>query len=228
MSDEKKDFKVKLGDPIQLQFIPENNRERLSAKVIGHAPGRSLIISAPQAGKTLPIMLEGQSFVIRMLQGSKIFGFESSVLKYYSVPYAHVHLSQPSSVESIVVRESRRVNTQNVVSIHKAGSEESISANMLNTSVSGTLLQSDSPLGEADDKLDISVEFIVAGFQKYIRITGIIRNVCTPTNRNDQGDSDKENNKLYRYGMEFIDMDEEDQIILHGYVYAQIVSQMED
>ena len=34
MDDKKTDFKVKLGDLVQMQFIPEGGRERLSAKVI--------------------------------------------------------------------------------------------------------------------------------------------------------------------------------------------------
>lgn len=224
MAEAKVDFKVKLGDPIQLQYIPENGRNRLNAKVIGHAPGKSLIISAPKSGGGFPILREGQYFVIRMLQGSKVFGFESSVLKYYTVPYPHVHLSQPTEVESIVVRGSRRVNTQHVVSVKKADKEGLIAASMLNTSVSGALLQTTTALGELGDKLVISVELVVAGFEKYIRISGIIRNVSTPG----EGYGDEDDDNLFRYGMEFIDLDEEDQIILHGYVHEQLVSQMED
>lgn len=228
MGDEKVDFKVKLGDHIQLQFIPEDGRERMGAKVIGHAPGKSLIISAPQASGGMPILREGQYFVIRMLQGSKVLGFESSVLKYATVPYPHVHLSQPKSVESIVVRGSRRVNTQLVVSVLKDGSDKPLSASMLNTSVSGTLLQTDSPIGGLNEKLSISVELTVAGFQKYIRITGIIRNVSAPEDQTAQGNNNEEQDKIFRYGLEFIDLDEEDQLILHGYVHEQLVSQMED
>jgi c-di-GMP-binding flagellar brake protein YcgR len=227
MEDEKVDFKVKLGDHIQLQFIPSDDRERLNARVIGHSPGRSLIISAPKTGSGLPMLREGQLFVIRMLQGNKIYGFESSVLKYFNMPYPHVHLSQPSSVESIVVRGSRRVTTQHVVSVQKDNSDEPIPASMLNTSVSGALVQTDTALGELGHKLDISVELLVAGFQKYIRITGIIRNVSTPADREDQQD-DSEEGALYRYGMEFVDLDEDDQLILHGYVHEQIVNQLEE
>lgn len=223
MGEDKVDLKVKLGEQVQLQFIPADGRERLIAKVIGHSPGRSLIISAPKSGTGLPILREGQYFVIRMLQGSKVFGFESSVLKYYTAPFPHVHLSQPTSVECIVVRDSRRVNTQLVVSVKKASDTKLTSAAMLNTSVSGALLQTDSVLGELGEKLEISVELVVAGFEKYVRINGIIRNVSTPEDRDNDNDDG-----LYRYGMEFIDMDEDDQIILHGYVYEQVVSQLED
>ena len=224
MDDEKTDFKVKLGEQIQLQYIPEGGRERLNAKVIGHAPGKSLIITAPRVSGSAPLLREGQYFVIRMLQGSKVYGFESSVLKYFATPYPHVHLSQPSSVECIVVRGSRRVTSQHIVSVQKVNSEDAVSATMINTSVTGTLLKADIPLGQMENKLDISVELLVAGFQKYIRVTGIIRNVSKPEDR----DEDQENDNAYRYGIEFLNVDEEDQLILHGYVYEQIVNQIED
>jgi c-di-GMP-binding flagellar brake protein YcgR len=227
MDDEKTDFKVKLGDSIQLQYIPEGGRERINARVIGHAPGKSLIISAPNTSHGLPLLREGQYFVIRMLQGSTIYGFESSVLKSYTLPYSHVHLSQPHSVESIVVRESRRVNTQNVVSVRKADSKQPTTAAMLNTSVSGALLQADAALGQLGDTLDISAELSVAGFQKYIRITGMIRNISTPADRETQPDDKQDMDNLYRYGVEFVNMDEQKQLIIHGYVYEQIVQQID-
>lgn len=219
MSSDKTDFKAKLGDHIQLQYIPENNRERLSAEVIGHAPGQSLIISTPKVGNSLPILKEGQCFVIRMLQGSKILGFESSVLKSYALPFPHIYLSQPSKVESIILRGSRRVNTQHSVSIKTADSQQ-VSARLLNISISGALLLSDTSPGNADDKIVISIDITVAGFDKKININGIIRNV-SPT---DNADTKKEDSE---YGIEFIDMKEEEKIILHGFVYEQIVTQME-
>jgi len=234
MDENKTEFKVKLGDLVQMQFIPEDGRERLNAKVIGHSPNRSLIISAPKAGGTFPLLRENQLFVIRMLQGNKVYGFESEVLKYYNTPYPHIHLSHPKDVECITVRSSRRVSSQQVVSIHLESANENdapISGNMVNSSVTGTLLQSDCELGELKDTLEISVELIIAGIRKYIRITGIIRNISTPEDRRAEFGNSKENPEddgIYKYGVEFIDLDEDDQLVLHGYVYEQIVKKMED
>lgn len=229
----KTEFKVKLGDIVQLQFIPEDNRERLNAKVIGHSPNKSLIITAPRSGGNIPILRESQYFVVRMLQGNKVYGFESSVLKYYTMPYPHVHLTHPSDVECIVVRASRRVQTQHVVSVLRDDAkdeDEPMSANMLNTSVTGALIQTETPIGELDDVLQISVDLTVHNIQRYIRIAGIIRNVSTPEDRQDQvADTDeKSKDDYYRYGVEFYDVDEDDQLVLHGYVYEQIVKLLED
>ena len=143
---EKVDFKVKLGDLVQLQFIPEDGRERLNAKVIGHAPNKSLIISAPSVGGKLPILKENQPFVVRMLQGSRVYGFQSVVLKYYTLPFPHLHLKHPEDIECIQVRGARRVNTSLVVSV-QTSDNRTFSVTMLNTSSSGALLQARESLG---------------------------------------------------------------------------------
>lgn len=221
--DVKKDFRVNLGDPIQLQFIPEDNRERLSAKVIGHVQGASLIISAPRVNGKLPLLKENQPFIVRMLQGNNVYGFESAILKYYSIPYPHVHLSHPKDVECIVVRGSRRVETEVIVSVsNNANDEKPISVSMLNTSATGALLQSKTVLGELNDELTISIELEVVNIKKYLRIKAIIRNVSTPEDRDDKTDL------LNKYGVQFMDLSEDQKLIVNAYVYEQIVQHMED
>ncbi|MCW9015073.1 MAG: flagellar brake protein [Gammaproteobacteria bacterium] len=225
---EKADFRVKLGDIVQMQFIPEDNRERLNAKVIGHAPNRSLIISAPSVGGRLPILRENQRFVMRMLQGNRVYGFESEVLKYYTLPYPHVHLSQPKEIESIVVRGSRRVNTEIIVSAQSKDdtSGKPVSVTMRNTSATGALLQTTKNLGTLGDQLQISAELDISGIKKYLRISATIRNVSTPEDREDtdpDGDTD-----TYRFGIQFAELTDEQKLVITAYVHEQIVMQLED
>lgn len=217
---DKKTFKVKLGDGVQLQFIPEDNRERLNAKVIGHMPGRALIITAPSVGGKLTILRENQRFVVRMLRGNQIFGFESEVLKYYTLPYPHVHLSQPKEIESITVRGSRRVNTELVTSVKGPGDAQ-VSATMLNTSATGALIRCHQALGELNDNLQISLELSISGIQKYLRFHAVIRNLTQPG-------SGTEDDKDYRYGVQFHDLDDDQRLMLNAFVHEQIVQQMED
>ncbi len=221
--DNNKDFRVNLGDPIQLQFIPDNGRERLTARVIGHAPGKSLIISAPQLNGKLPLLKEHQPFIVRMLQGNNVYGFESAVLKSFTTPFPHVHLRHPKDVERITVRSSRRVETELVVSVNSpAQGDKPVSVSMLNTSATGALLQTREELGKLEDELTISIELEVVNMKKYLRIKAIIRNISTPADRDD---ADDPNNK---YGVQFIDLSEEHKLIITAYVYEQIVQQLHD
>ncbi len=222
MSD-KKDFKVNLGDPVQLQFVPENGRDRLNAKVIGHAPGKSLIISAPSVNGKLPLLKENQPFIVRMLQGNNVYGFESAILKYYSVPYPHLHLRHPRDIECIVVRGSRRVGTELVVSVSTGAAPDKIlSVSMTNTSATGALLQTAEPLGELDSEISISIELEVVNIKKYLRIKAIIRNISTPEDRKDDEDM------LNKYGVQFTGLSEDHILIINAYVYEQIVQHLDE
>ncbi|RDH82579.1 MAG: hypothetical protein DIZ80_09855 [endosymbiont of Galathealinum brachiosum] len=221
--EDKQDFKVKLGDPIQLQFIPQDGRERLTAKIIGYSPNKSIIINAPSVNGKLPLLKENQPFVVRMLQGNDVYGFESSVIKYYSIPYPHVHLRHPKDIERITVRGSRRVETEVVVSVTTISTpNKSLSISMLNTSATGALLQTKKELGKLDDELSISIELEIANIKKYIRIKAIIRNISTPEDRNDKEDM------LNKYGVQFLELNDDQKLIINAYVYEQIVLHMED
>ncbi len=218
--EDKKDFKVKLGDLIQLQFIPEDGRERLTAKVIGYSPNKSIIISAPSVNGKFPLLKENQPFVIRMLQGNDVYGFESSSLKYYSVPYPHVHLSCPKDLECITVRGSRRVGTEVIVSVTTVDNpNKTLSISMVNTSATGALLQTSNLLGGLDDEVNISIEFEIASIKKYLRIKAIIRNISMP---------DDEDDKLNKYGVQFLALNDDQKLIINAYVYEQIVLHMKD
>jgi len=218
--EDKKDFKVRLGDPIQLQFIPLDERERLTAKIIGHTPNKSIIISAPSVNGKFPLLKENQPFVVRMLQGNDVYGFESSSLKYYSIPYPHVHLSCPKDLECITVRGSRRVGTETIVSVTTLENpDKSLSISMLNTSATGALLQTSNLLGELGDEINISVELEIALIKKYLRIKAIIRNIST---------SDDNEDELNKYGVQFLDLSDEQKLIINAYVYEQIVLHMQN
>lgn len=220
--EQKPAFRVQLGDPIQLQFIPDDGRERLTARVIGHSPGNSLIISAPRVNGKLTYLKEHQPFIVRMMQGNDVYGFESTVLKYYSSPFPHVHLRHPKDIERITVRGSRRVDTELLVLVKPvADPDRPLSASMLNSSATGALLQLKTPLGELEDELSISLELVIAGITKYIRINAIIRNITLP------GDTDS-TSQLYKYGVQFSELSDEQILLINAYVYEQIVLQMEE
>lgn len=220
--EDKSDFKVKLGEPVQLQFIPDD-RERLNARIIGHAPHKSLIISAPQTGSgKLPILRENQRFIVRMLIGSRMMGFESEVLKYYTMPYPHVHLRHPEEIETITVRNSRRVDTNLVISAQLQNSNETCSATLLNTSSSGALIKSSESLGDIGDRLTLSMELPISDLKKYLRLGAVIRNLVGTEPASNQSNSE------FRYGVQFADLSDDQRLMLNAYVNEQAVKQLEE
>lgn len=219
----KHEFKVKLGDLVQIQHIPDDGREHFNAEIIGNTPNKSLILSAPvsDTGK-FTTLRKNQRFMVRMLRGNKLFGFEAVVLNYFTQPYQHVHLSQPHNVECFVVRGAQRINTDNLMMSAQAGTDTPVTANIVNISATGALLQCHQPLGKQDDKLAVSLELTISSINKYVRLNSIIRNLSTPE------DHKENNNGHYRYGLEFLDTEEDPRLIVNVYVNEQVVKQLED
>ena len=185
-------FTAIIGDKLQLYRVAKRD---LEFGFFIHS-----VITAPcdSAGQ-LALLRENQHFVIRMLQGNRVFGFESEILKYYTMPYPHLHLSHPQDIESIVVRGARRINTANrVVSVQSDTLPSAVSATLLNISMSGALLQCKQALGQLDDKISFSIEPDISGMQKYLRIHAVIRNLSTPQDRDETGDDH------YRHGLQFL------------------------
>ncbi|MDH5766236.1 MAG: flagellar brake protein [Gammaproteobacteria bacterium] len=210
-------LKAKHGDLVQLQYAPPLvDAERLNARLIGYVTGKSLILSAPTVSGTTPFLQEKQKFIVRMMCGSQVYAFESEILKYLTSPYTHVHLSYPQSIETMQVRNAQRVNTEITVSVQLSESGDSMPATMLNTSLTGALIKTDKINAKKGDTLIISAEFPFYEFKKYLRLTAVIRNVTTVAE-----------NQSFRYGVEFLDIDDDQKLILHGYVYDQLVTQLE-
>ena len=113
------------------------------------------------------------------------------------------------------------MNTELVVSV-QAGEASPVTATMLNTSATGALIQCKQALGDLDDKLTISVELSISKIQKYLRFTAVIRNLTLPEEQPDNEAA------VFRYGVQFIDLDDDHNLILNAYVHEQVVLQMEE
>ena len=93
---------------------------------------------------------------------------------------------------------------------------------MLNTSATGALIQCHQAVGELEDELLISLELQISSMQKYLRIRAVIRNLILPENNEESADDD------YRYGVQFVELDEDQRLILNAYVHEQVVLQLEE
>ena len=55
----------------------------------------------------------------------------------------------------------------------------------------------------------------VADIEQYLTISGIIRRVVEPKNEDDQ----------FEYGIEFVSLEDKDKLLLHGFVYEQMMKE---
>lgn len=219
MEEDQPVLKMQIGGVLQLQ-IAGDERKKYVAKSIGFLKDGSVITTMPRVdGKPL-IMREGQPLVVRMMSGTNLYAFNTSVLLTSMRPYAHMHLAYPRSFESIAVRKAMRVSTRldiNVTHVDLDAPDTTLvsKAAITDLSTTGALVECDIQLANKEDILTINAKLPVAGVDRSLNLNGIVRSVKSRTDETD-------GLPVYQHGVEFELLEEMDAILLHGYVYEQL------
>ncbi|MEL0586698.1 MAG: flagellar brake protein [Candidatus Thiodiazotropha sp. (ex. Lucinoma kazani)] len=210
---------LQIGDVLQLQNAPpSDNMDRYAATLVGFLPGQSLVITTPRKNGKPIIVRDGQSFTVRMLQGSNIFGFVSRVLNASSKPYPHIHLAYPADVESAVVRNAPRVPTEIQAVIIKpqgaSGEEDQHPVIITDISSTGARVIDRQKLGEVGSVIQVSHTLSVCGGEDQLKVMGVIRNI--------REISGQDGGSRYIHGLEFRGLNRFQQLILCSYVLGSI------
>ena len=217
MPDNTLELKHSIGDTLQLQFSPGNAEDRYYVKLIGFLENKSIVVTTPRLdGSALRIPTE-QRFVVRMISGNSAQGFTAEALYSTTRPYPHLHLTYPDNLESITVRKAERVNCKLIVTVQNEEPDCSLgegkSASMQDISTAGSQIFTLDPIGKKGDTITINSKVKVIGLEQYLTISGIIRRVVEP----------KEEGERFEYGIEFILLEDKDKLLLHGFVYEQMM-----
>ena len=219
MAEKNLDLKHNIGDTLQLQFSPGNADDRYYVKLIGFLENKSILVTTPRMdGAALKIQTE-QRFIVRMISGNSAQGFTATTIHSTTRPYPHLHLTYPENLESITVRKAERVNCKLIVTVlnEEAGRSlgDGLSASMQDISTAGAQLLTNEAIGEKGDTITINSKVTVADLEQYLTISGVIRRVVEPANNGDK----------FKYGIEFILIEDKDKLLLHGFVYEQMIKQ---
>jgi len=224
-----KKFSLQSGVKLQLQFLDETRRDRYQVTVIGYVEGHSLMITAPQKNGNFVLLREGQQFVVRLLSGTQIIGFNSEVLKVYNNPFSYVHLKPPLEIEKLNVRNAHRVELKVIATIQnverdeesgdiiKPAGNKSSSAIVNNMSITGCQIQLLEPLANDFKELTISAKITVAEQE---RILTMEAEICSHR----EAEIDEKNWQLY--GMKFNELDDDRRLLLNCFVYEQLVKEI--
>lgn len=219
MAENNLELKHNIGDTLQLQFSPGNADDRYYVKLIGFLENKSILVTTPRMdGTALKIPTE-QRFIVRMISGNSAQGFSATTIHSTTRPYPHLHLTYPKNLESITVRKAERVNCKLIVTVQNEEAERSLgdglSASMQDISTAGAQLFTNETIGEKGDTITINSKVTVADLEQYLTISGIIRRVVEPAKNGDK----------FEYGIEFILIEDKDKLLLHGFVYEQMMKE---
>lgn len=217
MIDNTLELKHSIGDTLQLQFSPGNAEDRYYVKLIGFLENKSIVVTTPRLDGAALKIPPDQLFIVRMISGNSAQGFTATALHSSTRPYPHLHLTYPQDLESITVRKAERVNCKLIVTVNNEEPERSLgegkSASMEDISTAGSQLFTMEAIGEKGDTITVNSKVTVADIEQYLTISGKIRRVVEP---------EKEGGK-FEYGVEFVLLEDKDKLLLHGFVYEQMM-----
>ena len=219
------ELNLAVGDSLQLQYYPckPDDEERFYVRVIGYFGGQSIITTPPTVqGKSL-FANEEQLFAVRLLSGKSVQAFVSNIIKKAITPYPYVHLNYPKMLESKIVRQTQRANTNIIAAVQneEAGKSEAKtkSAQITDMSIGGALVVTSKAIGEVGDSVTMLAKIKVADIEDYITISAIIRRIILK-DENGNGDS-------FKYGVEFQSLEDKHKLAIHAYIYEQIAKAYE-
>ncbi|HWS02665.1 MAG TPA: flagellar brake protein [Gammaproteobacteria bacterium] len=213
-----KDMQLNVGEMLQLVFAADDSQRKHATKVIGYLPGKSLLVTTPRIDGKVMMVREGQPVVVRMLSGNSVYAFNTQILATSLKPFAYLHLTYPAEIECIVVRKSLRVTADLETKVTRVTVDDpkgNVVAKgvIVDVSTSGAMLLADTPLGQVGDLLVLTLRVPVAGVQKYLKLSAMIRSLRVNNDGN------------HLHGVEFQLLEEMDNIFLHGFVYEQLQKQ---
>ena len=219
------DMKLKVGDRLNIELPAEYDfrikrqppNEHFVVKLIGFLKGVSLLVTAPNIADAQ--IMAGKKIIIRSFSGQNAFGFSCAIGRVCKEPFKYLHLAFPDIIEGIVVRKAPRVKTRIIASVQdgKSGAEEQISALISDISANGASLDAKRPLGDKGDILNMTFRVPLHNIDAYLSVKGAIRAVLS----GDPADASKSD--LTRHGLEFLELQPNDSVILQSMVYQQMI-----
>lgn len=198
------------GDALQLQGT--NESDRFVVRLIGYLKGRSLIVSNPVKEGAPFYLREAETFVVRTFSGKLACAFTCTVLANPMKPYPHVHLSYPTEVRALSVRRTERVKLRSIVAIDLDNGKRGAGV-LVDMSVGGAMMMSRMQELASGETITIKFKMTVADLEYLMDIRARIRSVR---------ESDEDTDLGLVYGLQFVDVSAEDNLVLASFVFQQL------
>lgn len=204
------------GDMLQIQ-IGDNVEQRHPVKFYGINPSSSIIVSAPITGKDkIYFVREGQNVTLRFVVKNVVSGFSTRVMATRGQPYPYLHLEIPTEVQTVEVRKEIRVETSiDTTVINKTHNSPALTAKMLNLSCSGGRIESNAKMALMDNILNLTMPLVIDDIERIVIMTCQVSYV-----------KDDDKNGKFVYGVNIEKIDEDDSLLLRGFIYQELLRGM--
>jgi c-di-GMP-binding flagellar brake protein YcgR len=210
---------LKVGDRLQIQPPIKLSAERCNVRVVGYVPQQSLLLTAPVVSNGARLdLIERDQLVIRVFASQNAFAFACDVLRSCKLPYPYLHVSFPLTVQGTVVRKAPRVKTKIIAQVLPQGAgAASAPAVISNISANGALLDGRRNIAAMGDVLQMKFQIKLHNVDIPLTLLATVRAVF--------GEETTAVGAvpLAHFGLEFTDLQPQDQMVLQSMVYQQMI-----
>jgi len=209
------DLDINVGMSLNMQLQVGEARRRHDVHVIGYVEGESLLVTMPRENGALAKIFPHDDYIVRYFKGKNIVAFKTRVMHVAKVPFWHLYLEYPSSLEKVEIRQSERIaisiTAQALVEGQKYWSV------IRDISAGGAQLVVNEEIGKPGEHLELFFDLQLSDIEREVHLVAVIRNVRL--------DKSSLNNKPeYHYGVEFVDPSEQDVVFVQGFVYEHLLN----
>lgn len=208
-------IKPQVGEVIQLRLLNRNLQNYYSVRLIGYIKNQSILAMTPTVDKIPLILMDGEQVEVRMLNGSNIYAFQTSIQRLCISPIHYMHLDYPREVRAQKLRKSpwAKVNLGVTVSNDEGINEV---ARIINLSSEGAQLQAPSAIGNLEQSLQVTLHASMDELRTTLTLNATILHINSPRNVQET------ENDTQEYGIAFRDVSETDALWLKTLVYRHI------
>jgi hypothetical protein len=209
------DMRLQIGDALQLQGVA--GRERYYVKLIGCAPGGSVLVTTPTLDGHVQLIREGQGFIARAFSGRSAFAFNTLVHRVCNVPYPYLHLQFPRVVEGVAVRREARIRLRVIASVARISLPgEPAPAVIGDLSPSGARKEARDKLADKGDALQLSFRLRFDQDDAYFVTDAIVRSLRKELRGADAAELH------FMHGVEFVGMQPNERLLLRTLILQRL------
>jgi len=209
-----------VGCCMQAQPPAQISTERFYVRLIGYVNDMSLMVTTPVTSQDVRLQLiEGDALVMRVFVNQCAYGFACDVLRVCKLPFNYLHLSFPREVKGTVVRKAPRVKSKIIATVRHPNVGADWPGVISNVSATGALLDARHGMADKGDLLELKFKLVLHNVETHLSVQAAVRNVFTDAS------IERTSSDLAHFGVEFLNLQPHDQMVLHGMVYQQMIEQ---
>src|SRR5512135_229888 len=148
-------IKPQVGELVQLRLLKLNQASYYSVRLVGYIKGQSILVMTPMVAGVPLILADGEPVEVRMVTGSNIYAFQTSIQRLCISPVHYMHLQYPAEVRTQALRKSPWAKVSLSGTVTGVKGEQQI-VRIVNLSADGVQLHAQPSMGEPGGMVRLS------------------------------------------------------------------------